>query len=374
MDILKVSRLFLPRRDQEKWACPDAQTGDRAYWSEIERGASAAVSAVHLYGNPLAGERTADEVKNIMYSLLEREELDRLGKCGVLTERTTRDGMRYGIILAIDLDRYTFARGELSSARPAQEFIPSQEIRRGEPLEFPNAVFIYRGKNTLFGELLDYDPEELYDVTLPCGGGRVRGFYLEGGLAYLCVRELACRSKPGFIAVQGEGELAAAKLHWESIKPQLTAAERKYHPAKFMLAEFVNLYDEGVTFHAVNRLMEDVEPDVLCDFLTRNIKCVREGNTLTVKERSPERAVRRVDELLATYMRQNGGKVRYLASRKMAQEQTGEDSVAVFMPALPKEKLFSAVRGGALLPQHTFSFAPEGQGRFRMEGREVSYD
>lgn len=375
MNCLKVPRLFLPRRDFETWACPDAESGDRAYWSEVERIAGASVSAVHFYPNLLSGPRPDEEVRESMYRLLEKEEFDRLGRCFVLTERTTRDGVRHGLVVSVDLEDYTFAEGQISPIRPAHVQTGGDFPREGLPLEFPLTVLCCRGwRGDLVKTLLSYDPEVLYDFSLMADGGRIKGYYIGEELAYECLRELVSWARLQYIAVQGEKELTAAKLHWEKVKQSLGREERYSHPARFALAELINLEEKGVVFHAVNRVVEDVEPDVLCDFLMRNLKkCTREGNTLEVKL-SYRHAAERTDALLREFLRQNGGRVRYVASRKLAKAQQGGESVAILLPALPKEKLFSCVKDGRGLPPHTFSFCPEGQGRFRLEGREISYD
>lgn len=62
--------------------------------------------------------------------------------------------------------------------------------------------------------------------------------------------------------------MAAAKAHWERLKPTLSPAERETHPARWVLAELVNLHDESICFEAVHRLLLDVDPGDVLRFLS----------------------------------------------------------------------------------------------------------
>ena len=54
--------------------------------------------------------------------------------------------------------------------------------------------------------------------------------------------------------------MSAAKAHWERVKRTLSPAERQRHPARWVLAELVNLHDESICFEAVHRLLLHVDP------------------------------------------------------------------------------------------------------------------
>ena len=42
---------------------------------------------------------------------------------------------------------------------------------------------------------------------------------------------------------------------WERLKPTLSEEKRATHPARFVLAEVVNLYEEDLLFEAIHRVV-----------------------------------------------------------------------------------------------------------------------
>jgi len=56
----------------------------------------------------------------------------------------------------------------------------------------------------------------------------------------------------------GNHSFATAKCYWEEIKKNLSPEEQKNHPAKFCLAEIINLYDPAMPYECMNRLVSGV--------------------------------------------------------------------------------------------------------------------
>jgi hypothetical protein len=56
----------------------------------------------------------------------------------------------------------------------------------------------------------------------------------------------------------GNHSFATAKCYWEEIKKNLTPEEQKNHPARFCLAEIINLYDPAMPYECMNRLLSGV--------------------------------------------------------------------------------------------------------------------
>jgi hypothetical protein len=58
----------------------------------------------------------------------------------------------------------------------------------------------------------------------------------------------------------GNHSFATAKSYWEELKPTLSPAERETHPARYALAEIINLYDPAMPYEGMNRLLTNVDP------------------------------------------------------------------------------------------------------------------
>lgn len=372
----------MPRGGVEQWAvpAPDRHPLDMAFWGRVAQTVGDAPSCLRFFvPDGLAGEDDLPlrEMHENMYRALEEEKLERIGRGFVLTERSTKRGVRYGIVAAVDLEAYTHVRGESSEIRPAQGTDPAVVSlrlaeRRGAPLEFPHTVLFYRDKrNKLVKGLLQEDLEPLYDFDLMEGGGHLKGYYIDEDLAYFVADMLPSRSEPCLLAADGVEVLTAAKCFWEELKPILKAQELRSHPARFALVELVNLYSEAVELQPVHRLVHDVEAEALCDYFSRQVKCVRKGNLL-YPSLSAAKAVAKTDAALAAFLRANGGKIEYVCS--FDGRELLSDEVGIVLPAIEKEDLFPAMKDGKLLPAHTFLACKDSDARYCLEGREISYD
>lgn len=133
-------------------------------------------------------------------------------------------------------------------------------VRRGASLEMPHImVFLDDPENALIpsaagGELL-YD-FELMRAAAASVAAASRARRAERLCAALDTPEGAVRFAMG----DGNHSLAAAKRCWEQIKPTLNETERGTHPARYALAELVNIHDEAVTFEPIHRVLLDTDP------------------------------------------------------------------------------------------------------------------
>ena len=63
-----------------------------------------------------------------------------------------------------------------------------------------------------------------------------------------------------FAMGDGNHSLAAAKLHWEEVKKTLPEAERESAPARYALAELVNIHDASISFEPIHKVIFDTDP------------------------------------------------------------------------------------------------------------------
>lgn len=384
---IRVPRLILPRAGLEKFACPapDCRAQDRAFWAKTEREIGENVSALNfILPEVYIGEEDevrAQAVRESQYEALESDKLEKLARGGVYVERTLPSGaVRRGVVLTIDLEEFSYRRGKSSSARASEETDPVRVaayklLRKTAPLEFPSAVFAYRDKKERLPRLLKGEKlEELYRCDLPCGGGKIVGSFLPEDLAEDAADLLHAKGEPRFVAVEGNDALAAAKEHWEEVKKGITPSEQICHPARFMLAEFINLYEDSVQFFPVHRLLEDCDREAAADYLSRSIKCKREGNILIPSLPAGGEGTKKIDALLSSYLRANGGKLlRVSGTERLKTLSAEEDCLGIALKAPEKEDLFDDMKDGNLYPAGTFTLG-ENSKRFCFEGRETSYD
>lgn len=383
---LKIPRILIPGEGFEKWAviACDQFTSDTEYWKRVEKTVGDAPSTLRfILPEAYLGQDDEDafeKIKASMYSALESGALFKLSRGLVLTRRATSAGVREGILCAIDLEEYTTGRGESSLIRSSEEVVPARlpariALRKRVPLEFPHALVFYKDKKNKVQKLLKgEDLEKLYDFELMEHGGHIRGYFIPEDLSLSLVRLLYSRGEPCFAVADGNHSVAAAKAWWEELKETLTERERNTHPARFMLVELVNLYDEAVTFHPIHRLLKDVDPETFCDYFSRAVKCKRTGNVLYPALPAGAAGVQTCDELCESYVKANGGAIDYIHGKNELEALATGENVGIVLKALEKDDFFSQLEGGGNFPKKTFSVGEANDKRYYLEGREISYE
>ncbi len=382
---LMIPRVLIPREGFEKWAviACDQFTSDRDYWKRVERAVGNSPSALnYILPEAFLGENDEERIaaaRERMYADLEDGVLEKLNRGFILTERTTPSGTRRGIVACIDLEEYSFERGEKTPIRSSEEVVKERlparvALRRAVPLEFPHALVFYRDKKNKVGRYLaNEDLEELYDFELMEGGGRLKGFYLPDDLSE-DVSELMHTRGISFAVADGNHSVAAAKRFWEELKPTLSAEQLDFHPARFMLVELVNLYDESIVFRPIYRIVQNTDAEALMRLLQRELKGKWEGNIVHLAGKGPV-PVERCDALIERFVKEHGGTIDYIHGEEELFRLAAEAHTVGVMPRpLEKDDFFDYLDGGVNLPKKCFSIGEAREKRYYFEGREISYD
>ncbi len=380
---LRAPRVFLPRDGFETWAVLGGEySGNAAAWEKKARIVGEDPSALKLTVPDFEEDvpSAAEAVHEAMFRALEEEWTEKLNRGIILTERETSYGLRRGIVAALDLEHYSFRRGESALARPveaADEACVMRRLaeRRGAVLEFPNVVAFFRDKKCrLMPALAEEDYELLYDFEL-MEGGRLRGYYIPADEAYDILEAMHVRGDPCFAVFEGCATANAAKRYWEEISADLTEDETPLHPARFLLTEFVNLYDDAIEFSPVHRVVECEEPEAFRSYFSANVRCKRQGNVLLPVHADDPETIARTDKVIAAYLRSNGGAVRYASEERAFSAKAEEEGcVGIRLAGIGKETLLDAIKGGRQLPAHSFVLGGAADRRYCLEGREISYD
>lgn len=389
---IAVPEIVLPAAgvDMTAWAviACDQHTSDAAYWEELDRFVGDRPSALRLTLPEIYlsdSERRTAEIERTMREYRARGIFRKLPPGFVAVGRSAPGTpVRRGIVLAVDLEAYSYAPKSDAMIRATEAIIlsripPRLKIRENVSLEFPHIMLLYDDPSDTVGQCVRARlGETLYDFDLNMGGGHIRGRFVSDCAPVIAA--FASLIKDGLLFMVGDGNhsLATAKAAWERLKPSLSAAERETHPARYALCEAVNLYDEGIRFEAIHRFVTGIDPDKFA----RSLSFAGEGaGELCVGGKSAPlrlpadvpQAVAAADEAIGAYIAENGGEVDYVHGDDAVRALTAKrkDSAAILLPKMDKAALFDAVKRGGSLPRKTFSMGESEEKRYYIEGKEI---
>lgn len=434
---LRVPEVLLPAEgiDYSKWAVVacDQYSSEREYWKRAEQAAAGSPSTLNLiFPEAFLEDEDKNErilrIQSTMRSYLTRGVLKSAGPGLVLVERFTSAGdkPRLGLVMAFDLEAYDYSAGSRSLIRSSEGTIverlpPRIAIRCGAPLELPHIMILVDDPGRTVIEPI-YEARSklplLYDFNLMLGSGRIRGWKVAdsdrlGKLAEALSR-LAdpekYRARYGkddvmlFAVGDGNHSLATAKAVWEETKKTLIGEGASLdHPARYALAELVNLYDEGLPFHPIHRLISGAAKHALIAAMKASTSCEVEPAV------SIEEAIARVDEAdsaslqcvalvdaagadLVRFTRpraklaagtlqsildpfvaaEKGVAIDYIhGTESLVQLARKPGNVGLYLPPVDKSGFFATVIRDGVMPRKTFSMGEAPDKRFYIEARKI---
>lgn len=395
MRVFTPADILLPRvDDMTKWSCIacDQFTAEPEYWREAERivGSEPSTLRLMLPEAWLGVRDSAAETRKIyaaMKDYVNRGIFRTVEDSFVYVERTLPSGaVRRGLVGKLDLECYDWAPGSATPVRATEGTVESRlparvEVRRGATLEMPHImVFIDDPENAVIPSAAG--GEALYDFELMLGGGHIRGSRVTGEAAERLTAALeAPEGSVRFAMGDGNHSLAAAKRCWEQIKRNLPESELETHPARYALAEIVNIHDEAVTFEPIHRvLLETVPRGFIEEAAARLPRGKGQAVTLLAGKREMEietgmplgALVALVDELLGDWRREHGGEPDYIHGDEEARALGGKpSSVGVLLPRLEKAELFPYITEHGPYPKKSFSIGHARDKRYYLECRAI---
>lgn len=395
MSTLSVPRILLPNvADMSAWAVVacDQFTSDEEYWRNLRSFVGNRPSTLNLiFPEIFLGFNDEGRIKRIDGNM--REYLDgglfREEKTLVLVERTTQSGTRTGIVLAVDLEDYSFERHTGALIRSTEETIaeripPRVAIRKDAPIELPHIMLLYDDASCKVVSSV-VRGKKLYDFELNMGGGHVVGTAVAnpdevlGNLYSLADMSADAHggehSRPLFLVGDGNHSLAAAKACWEEIKGSLSQSERLAHPARYALVEVVNLYDKALRFEPIHRMITTQKPDLFVKGLDLggDAKAVVAVGGRCGAVHFPvdiPAGIRALDEYIASFIQRHGGSVDYIHGKEML-KSLSRSGVGIILPPVAKDRLFSLVASGGNLPRKTFSMGDGNEKRYYIEAKAI---
>lgn len=413
---LLPSDILLPDFSQvegEKWAAVacDQYTSEPEYWKSVEATVSDAPSTLKLTLPEIYLEDAEARIPEIHATMEEymRNLLVTHPSKMIYLERTQSNGLvRRGLVGMIDLEQYDYNKGSKSLIRATEGTVleripPRLAVRRGAALELPHVMLLIDDPQKTVIEPIAAKAANLevaYDFPLMQKSGAVKGYFVDSvgiGRVTNALEKLLSpeqqRKKYGegvapllFAVGDGNHSLATAKAAYEEIKAQ-HGEKALYHPARYALAEVVNLHDDALHFEPIYRVMFGVDPDeVLAELeeysfslsgnaAPQQAKFISNQRKGTIHFGAPSEQLvvgtlqTFIDGYLATH---EGASVDYIHGSKTVETlAVNENAVGFLFGGMEKNELFRAVMHDGALPRKTFSMGAAADKRFYLECRKI---
>ena len=401
MSIITSPHILLPQSgtDMSRFsviAC-DQFTSQIEYWHQLKNDIGSSPSTYHMifpeaYLGHVNHEEYIQQINTNIQSYLDHNILQDQGPCFILVERSTpTTPRRLGLVLAIDLEAYTYELGVKSKIRATEATIldripPRLKIRANAPVELPHTLLLVDDPNktvieALYQEIDQF--EKVYDFELNQNGGHIRGYKItDTDRVIEAFNKLSNPNDDSLLFIVGDGNhsLATAKAHWNQIKENLPQRERLHHPARYALVEVENLYDEGLTFEPIHRILFDIEDDFyqgLLPHLEGERDSYLYSNTLgqqivSMPQSAPE-AYQQIQAYIDAYLQSHPhAECDYIHGvDELIEIAKAKNGFAIVMPAMTKQDLFDYIAHDKILAKKSFSMGHANEKRYYLESKKI---
>ena len=410
--------ILLPKNtDMNKWtvvAC-DQYTSEPEYWDEVYSEVGDCPSTLKLILPELYLEepdvaQRIDKIHAEMNKYMADDIFEEYKDAMIYVERVQSNGIvRAGIIGGIDLEEYSFEKGSTSQVRATEATVieripPRIKVRENAPLELPHImILIDDEKNTVIEPLSEYKSQmkKLYDFNLMQGGGSISGYLVTKAMQEKVMSALETlgdkdefnkkynlTDTPVLLYAMGDGNhsLATAKTFYENLKKENPDKDFSDHPARYALAEIVNLHSKALEFEAIHRIVKNLDIEKLISAMNEELGLTDEKTeqsftyyysgvekTVFIKNTTSNLTVGSLQIFLDKYLKENGGEIDYIhgtdAVKKLADKHNG---IGFILPDMNKSELFPTVIKDGALPRKTFSMGHAADKRFYIESRKIT--
>jgi hypothetical protein len=400
--------------DLMRWAviACDQYTSEPEYWEEVDRHVGAAPSALRLiipeaWLDTPKGLALQAGVAEAMRAYLAGGAFREIRQSFVYVERRTPFAdVRRGLVAAFDLEKYDFEPGARKPIRATegtlvQRLPPRVAIRRQAPIECPHIMILVDDpEKTVIEPLAETADamEKLYGTELMAGSGHVTGRRVDkaGDFGRIASALEKLNARGGMLLAMGDGNhsMATAKAWWDELKQGLSDGERETHPARWALAELVNLHDDGLVFHPIHRVAFHVDAahllaELLWEMNRRGwgasmgkeaggsqsvaFRCLDDRGFINIANPGNPLAVGSLQEALDAVLPGMPEAVLDYVHGDETAEALGArpGNMAFLFGAMDKGDLFPAVERMGVLPRKAFSMGEAPEKRFYLECRKI---
>lgn len=423
---IHVPDILLPKThvDLSKWAVVacDQYTSEPEYWQEIDDLVDDHPSTLRLiypevYLHDENRNSRIDSINETMRAYLDADLFDTYHNAFFLVNRKTPKGLsRWGLMINLDLEFYDYNKTSRSLIRATEETIesripPRKQIRKDSSLELPHVMILFNDPTKSIIEPLSKSVDsytQLYCTTLMGNGGTITTYLIP---SHKVVKQLADafdslyekldpQNRLLFAMGDGNHSLATAKSCWNSIKEGLTKEEIKDHPARFALVEIENIFDEGLLFEAIHRLLSNTsrsqffgvlntltesytitEYDNILDLTSileqensiQHFGYIDEEMTALVTLEKPSASIcAETIQILIDKLLEQGSEVDYVHGFDVPFTLgKKEGNIGLIMPSISKDTFFDAILDMGSFPRKTFSLGEANEKRFYLEARKI---
>ena len=463
---LTIPKILLPNEkiNLEKWAviACDQFTQDRDYWKKVEdfvgnEESTLKITLPEVYLNDGDKESRIENINSTMEKYLNNGVFAKPIENMIYIERKTAYGrIRRGLIAAIDLEKYdwnfeTKAMIRATEATILERIPPRVEIRKNASVELPHIMLLVNDKDKSFiektGELAKKQSEKpLYQTNLMMNSGSISSWKVDNSLVeeniLPSLEKIATQQSQNdeskndeniFMFAVGDGNhsLATAKTIWNKLKENGAPLDS---PARYALVEIVNIYDEGLTFEPIHRVLFNTDAKELLENLAANLggklvdiatekelqDAVENSNkncganfgfVYSENDKSPtgiagsketkrytllktditDLAVSHLQPALDEFLAKHGNKkddIDYIHGSdevfrlggaksngsKSIDSKSADDvpsAISILLPPIAKDSFFSTIAKSGSLPRKSFSMGEASEKRFYMESRKI---
>ncbi|MDE5946241.1 MAG: DUF1015 domain-containing protein [Oscillospiraceae bacterium] len=409
----KNADILLPKNgtDMYKWsviAC-DQYTSEPEYWNETESNVGDSASSLRLILPEiyLESDDVDNRIQNIHKTMDEyiSDDIFEVYKNALIyVERIQSNSiLRQGIVGKIDLEEYDYTKGSTSQVRATEATVieripPRVKIRKGASLELPHImILIDDDKKDIIEPLAESckNMEKLYDFELMQNGGKIKGYLIPEDIQEKIFSSLenlgeynhGMKDVPALLYAMGDGNhsLATAKEYYESLKRENPDTDFSNHPARYALAEIVNLHSPALQFEAIHRIVTDVDTQKLISEMEKYLELSESESEqyfvyitdnaekkVYIKNPSSNLTVGSLQAFLDKYLKENGGKIDYIHGTDTLKSLVSRNGgIGFILPDMNKNQLFPTVIKDGALPRKTFSMGHAEDKRFYIECRKI---
>lgn len=403
MSIIHKSPILIPQNiDFQKWAviACDQFTSQHLYWEKLrdfvgDNPSTLKITYPEIYLNDDREKRVSDINEN-MRKYMDSGIFEALDSF-VLVERTVESGKkRISLVASVDLESYDYRRvraGIRATEDTILERIPIRiQIRKNALIELPHIILLIDDDKKDIIEPIYSQKEnlrKLYDFELNMDGGHIAGYEVPFSDEIIAkfddllnserqINKYGFDAGIGFAVGDGNHSMATAKEHWNALKIGLSEEEKLMHPARFCLVEILNIYDEGLIFEPIHRVMtkygegflEGLKKELYGEgFLT--IVTPEEDIKIPCPLSSSE-TIKKVQEYIEYRIANNFEEVDYIHGIHHTREVVNKtNGLGILMPEFSRNELFNFVINVGNLPKKAFSIGTAENKKYYLEAKRI---